>query len=257
MANFSFTSRITASTACFDQQEYYHTVKVLRQKVGSTIRFLDGCGGVYRGTISCIDPGKQTFEATIEETRQSPPPRPAVTLAIALPKGKKFDIIVQKAVELGIQRIIPLVSRYSMVKPGNDREVARKHAQRQKTALEALKQCGNPFLPELCLPLALTSLPALADHRKIALVFDNHATTGISSCTTLLAAADEIIIIIGPEGGFAREEIIWLNSRGYRPVSLGSPILRLETAAIAAMAIIQYLNNYFQPVKNLQEIDLK
>ncbi len=241
MANFSFTSRITGNKAVFNQEEYRHFITVLRKKTGDRIKFLDGRGGKYTGRIIAIDTANNSFQAEVETHRHCLPNSPALTLALALPKGKKFVFIIQKAVELGIQEIIPLETRYSVKQLPASRDKERKFIQWQKTALEAIKQSGSAYLPEITYPLPLTSWKLPTEKDVVKLLFHGQATEGISTQTAALTHAREIIMIIGPEGGFSQEEIKLLSRQGCQPINLGSTILRLETAVIASIAIVQYI----------------
>ncbi len=243
MANFSYTRQISGATASFDQDEYLHFITVLRKKPGDLIDFLDGQGGKYTGRIIAIDTANNSFQAEVKTHRHCRPNSPSITLALALPKGKKFVFIIQKAVELGIRKIIPLETRYSVKQLPASRDKERKLIQWQKTALEAIKQCGNPYLPEIKHPIPLTSLNLPTGKNCVKLLFHGPAAEGISTQEAALARAREVIMIIGPEGGFSPEEIEFLSGQGCQTISLGSNILRLETAVIAATAIVQYLTS--------------
>ncbi len=243
MANFSYTREISGTTASFRRDEYRHFITVLRKKPGELIDFLDGQGGKYTGRIIAIDSENNSFQAEVETYRNYRVNSPTITLAIALPKGKKFVFIIQKAAELGIQKIIPLECHYSVKLLPTARDKERKFIQWQKTALEAIKQCGNPYLPEIKHPIPLTSLNLPSEKNFVKLLFHGPATDGISTQAAALASAREVLMIIGPEGGFSPEEIKFLTEHDCQAISLGSTILRLETAAIAATAIVQYLTS--------------
>ncbi len=242
MANFSFASRITDGTAVFNREEYRHVITVLRKKTGDQINFLDGRGGTYSGIITAVDAVAGTFAAEVTSHRRHPPAIPPLTLALALPKGKKFSFVIQKAVELGISRIMPLETRYAVKQlPAKSRDRERKFSQWRKTALEAAKQCGNPYLPDIHSPLPLSSLPLPAAEDCVKLLFHGQAVHGIASQAASLARAREVIMIIGPEGGFSPDEVAYLDEHDCRTIHLGPNILRLETAVIAATAVVRYL----------------
>ncbi len=244
MANFSFTSRITDSTAVFNQEEYRHFITVLRKKTGDLINFLDGRGGIYTGRITVIDSTAKTFAAEVTNRCCHPPAVPSITLALALPKRKKFSFVIQKTVELGISRIIPLETRYAVKQPpAKSRDKERQLSQWRKTAREAAKQCGNPHLPEISLPLPLASLSLPAAEDCVKLLFHGQAAHGIATQAASLARAREVIMIIGPEGGFSLDEVAYLDEHDCRAIHLGPNILRLETAVIAATVIVQYLTS--------------
>jgi len=242
MANFSFSSQIAGNTAVFNQAEYRHFITVLRKKTGDRIKFLDGRGGTYTGIISAVDTVTGTFTAEVTSHFRHPPTTPPITLALAFPKGKKFSFVIQKAVELGISRIMPLETRYAVKQlPAKSRNREKKFSQWQKTAREAAKQCGNPYMPEIHPPVPLSSLPLPAAEDCVKLLFHGQAAHGIASQAISLAQAREVIMIIGPEGGFSPDEIAYLDDHNCRTIHLGPHILRLETAVIAATAIIRYL----------------
>jgi len=243
MANFSYTRDISDTTASFCRDEYRHFITVLRKKPGELIDFLDGQGGKYTGRIIAIDSGNNSFQAEVETYRNCRANSPTITLAMALPKGKKFVFIIQKAAELGIQKIIPLECHYSVKLLPTARDKERKFIQWQKTALEAIKQCGNPYLPEIKHPIPLTSLNLPSGKNFVKLLFHGAAAEGISTQAAALARAREVFMIIGPEGGFSPEEIEFSCRHGCQAISLGSTVLRLETATIVATAIVQYLTS--------------
>jgi len=189
MANFSFSRNISGSTASFNQDEYRHFITVLRKKTGDLIHFLDGQGGIYTGRIISIDKAESSFETEIETHRHCPPNFPSITLVLALPKGKKFVFIIQKAVELGIQKIIPLESRYSIKQLPATKDKELKLSQWQKTALEAIKQSGNSYLPEITYPVPLTSWKLPTEKDVVKLLFHGQATEGISTQTATLTHA--------------------------------------------------------------------
>lgn len=245
MANFSYTSEISGSTAAFSRDEYRHFITVLRKKTGDLIHFLDGKGGTYTGRIVSIDAAANSFQASVENHRHCLPNFPPITLALALPKGKKFIFIIQKAAELGIDKIIPLETRYSIKQLPAKRDKERKLSQWRKTAREAIKQCGNPYLPKITYPATPASLILPVEKDCIKLLCHGPAAEGISTRATALTHAREVIMIIGPEGGFAPEEIEFLSGQGCQAINLGSTILRLETAVIAAITIVRYLTSSF------------
>ena len=167
----------------------------------------------------------------------SRPPQPVITLAQAIPKGKNMDLIVQKAVELGVATIQPLVTRYTIVQPGDG-----KSAKWRRNALEACKQCGQDTLPEIPEPAAFADwLPTQAatpglkliaslapGARPLREILKNHPDTRV------------VTLLIGPEGDFSAEETASALAAGFLPVSLGDIVLRVETATLFCLSVLRY-----------------
>ena len=162
---------------------------------------------------------------------------PAITLAQAIPKGKNMDFIVQKSVELGVAAIQPLVTRNTVVQPGEG-----KSDKWRRTALEACKQCGQDTLPEIAEPLPFDRWIELqADVRGLKLIAS--LATGAMPMRAVLRdfpATREATLLVGPEGDFSPEETAAALAVGFLPVSLGSIILRVETATIFCLSALRY-----------------
>ncbi len=252
MPNYYFSHQIDTREATFDREEFHHAIRVMRHKVGDQIAFLDGCGGIYRGDISAVDRRREIFRVAIagQQQRQRRPPH--LTLAVALPRRQKLNFLIQKAAELGVAEIIPFYSRRSCVRPLPAPAAQKKLAQWRKTALEAVKQCGNPFLPLIHPPLPLAALPERRREHDLGLFLHPPAASDFSLLAGQWPEKARIILAVGPEGGFAPEEEQQLITGDYTPVSLGKTILRLETAVLAAVIISQYLGNHFQGEKDLK-----
>ena len=145
-----------------------------------------------------------------------------ITLAIAFPKGNRADWLVEKATELGVTTIIPLLTKHTIVDP-RDTKIARL----QKLALTACEQCGRTIIPTITEPRTLTSVLAGSYDLKILTSIDGKKE---------IPHAKTILILIGPEGGFSDDELAQINQSGCVSVSLGHATLRTETAGIAALA---------------------
>jgi 16S rRNA (uracil1498-N3)-methyltransferase len=180
----------------------------------------------------------------LERQRHSPPAW-RVTLFQALPKGKLFDAIVQKATELGASRIVPV--RTERVVPHFDAARGESRAEHwQAVAIEAMKQCGNPWLPAVEAPATLDEALRLPERGALSLVGALHPEARHPREWFQEFAARErrppasIGVWIGPEGDFSPEELAALRTAGARPVSLGPRVLRVETAAVSALAVVNY-----------------
>lgn len=216
--------------------EAHHLASVLRLKPNQGICLFDGTGQIYQAIIKSVSRNNITSEITSSETYT--PPLPHLHLGQALLKGKKMDLIVQKANELGIVSLIPLASAYCDVK-----EITGVRESRwQRVALESCKQCGRP-LPLECAPVQkfkdLVTASAGYDTRLI--LWEKESTTDLKGYFSPNQSVQSVLILIGPEGGFSQPEIDLAAGAGFQPVSLGKMILRAETATLAAMAILQFL----------------
>ncbi len=222
-------------------EEARHALKVMRLRVGDECEVFNGSGQAAVGRIAATSGSSSLI---LENLRLLPalPPVASITLALAIPKGSNMDLIVQKAVELGVQRIIPLMTERTIVRL-DSREAAAKTTKWNRTVLEACKQCGVNDLPVVETPqsyptfLQRTDLPGL----KLQCAIVPHARP----LRELLEAARttdqrECVILIGPEGDFSPAEYTAAEAAGYQPASLGPIILRVETAVFMAVAAARY-----------------
>ncbi|WP_289128768.1 16S rRNA (uracil(1498)-N(3))-methyltransferase [uncultured Megamonas sp.] len=161
-----------------------------------------------------------------------------VVVAQCLPKGDKMEFIVQKAVELGASSVVPVVSRHCVVKYDDKKKLARQQKW-QKIADEAVKQCGRTIKPTV---EAIVSLEQLAKDYADYTRFICYEAEDKQSFKEMLQSADskKYLILIGPEGGFAPEEVQLCKDAGFKSISMGKRILRAETASIAALTIVMY-----------------
>ena len=213
--------------------EAHHATHVLRLKVGDTLNVFDGRGHEAQCTIAEIV--KDTVRLKLLSQSTSPALPCRITLAQAIPK-KSMDLIVQKATELGVASIIPLMSDRTLVKIDED---SKKLDRWREIALDACKQCGNNWLPEIQSPQTahdfLAALPK-ADLKLIAsLQPDAKPLKAI-----LLGPVASLLILIGPEGDFTPAEVNLAKNAGCRPVTLGPIILRSETAAIYCLSVLSH-----------------
>ncbi len=218
----------------------HHLMHAMRAKAGQQFVVVDGSSHV--GRVELIGFDSECVTARLLERLENNTESPMeIRLAQCLPKGDKLELIIQKAVELGITAIRPLQSRNSVVRY-DDSKAAEKGKRWQKIANEAGKQCGRTELPEV---LSLKSLKEwlgeleLTDEDLFLFCYENEANQSIKECLRT-SGAKRVILLIGPEGGFSLEEAELILSKGAKSVTLGPRILRAETAAIAAMSIVQY-----------------
>lgn len=225
--------------ASLSGDEARHLAQVLRIKAGETVTVFDGCG--RRAEAEVLTVSRDRVSLKIGEPFTPPPPLPTITLAQSIPKGKNMDLIVQKAVELGVAAIQPLVTKNTIVHPGEG-----KSDKWRRNALEACKQCGQDTLPQIADPLPFerwiesgAGIPPAAHHLKLiaSLAPGARPLREILRAHPGTAAAT---LLIGPEGDFTQEETTAALAAGFLPVSLGDIILRVETAALFCISALRY-----------------
>lgn len=223
--------------------ESHHLVVVNRARPGDTVVAFDGRGAEW----ICELTGDRKNAATLKvRFKQKLKPLPYdITLGQALPKGQFMDAIVRKATEIGAARIAPLESERTQVHLDGDRS-DRKIEKWQTAALEAAKQCGNPFVPEV-LPVQ-NAAAFMEAARGYDLKLIASLQPGAKSLKMVLAAfrtaqnrpPKKVLWLIGPEGDFTPAEMSLAQSAGFEPVTLGPLVLRCETAAAYALSILSY-----------------
>jgi 16S rRNA (uracil1498-N3)-methyltransferase len=219
--------------------EAHHAADVLRLKPGDEVAVLDGAGSELACRVETAN--RKKVQLTVQGRSTEPPPPWRITLVQAIPKGKTFDAIIQKATELGVWRIVPLLSQRVTTHLEGD-SIEHKAEKWRQTAVEAIKQCGQRWLPQVDLP---TTLPALLARRD---KFDFTLVASLQDDRKHLRAyfpvgvprPKELCIWIGPEGDFTPEEMETIKAAGALPITLGPLILRSETAALCALSIINH-----------------
>ena len=218
-------------------------MNVNRAAVGDTVVAFDGRGTEW---ICALASDKKSAAVLKVRFQQTIKPLPyEVTLGQALPKGQFMDAIVRKATELGVARIVPLESERTQVHLDGERS-DKKIEKWQTAALEAAKQCGNAFLPEI-LPVQKAAV-FMESARGYDLKLIASLQPGAKSLKPVLAALQnangrgpkKVLWLIGPEGDFTPAEMSLSRSAGFEPVTLGPLVLRCETAAVYAVSVLTY-----------------
>lgn len=227
--------------------EARHISSVLRLKPGQTVEFFDGKGSIFSAVLEKTE--KHLVTATITAVRQDIDTATSpLTVAQCLLKGKKMDLLVQKATELGVDTFLPVVSKYC------ENHGDRRHQEErwQRIMIEACKQCRRPS------PMIITPVTSLnsadfssCNHRLAAWEQEMH----IALPTSFVENQGSICLFLGPEGGLHADDLHILQQWHFTTFSLGPRILRGETAALAAMSIVQYLTGTLQPAL-VDKIDL-
>ena len=223
--------------------EARHLRDVLRLGRGDEVFVFDGEGREFRCRVE--DYGREGASLSVEEEVE--PARPEsllrLTLAVALLKGEKFDWVVQKATELGVTRIVPVVTKLADVRLRDKADGARRVARLKRIALEACKQSGRARVPLIDAPTAVASLieNAHVDAAHWRVMFAERSGVSLSEAIEKLAARPlAITALVGSEGGWTDEEIALAQSAGWSVVTLGGRTLRAETAAIAVATLLQH-----------------
>ena len=230
----------SAGLLLIEGEEAHHATRVMRLKEGDRCEVFDGAGHAAVAKV-CGARGSH-LQLEVEEILPPMAPVAGITLALAIPKGGNMELIVQKAVELGVSRIVPLISERTIVRL-DARDAAAKTAKWQRTVLEACKQCGVNTLPVVEAPqsyaafLQRTDLPGLRlqcaivpQAKPLREVLEQARSAGETAAT----------LLIGPEGDFSPAEYAAAEQAGYVPTSLGPIILRVETAVFMAAAAARY-----------------
>jgi 16S rRNA (uracil1498-N3)-methyltransferase len=219
--------------ATLDAAAHRHLIRVLRLSVGAAVELFDGKGWEVDAHIERV--GKTSVEVSLGERRQLGAAACAITLVQSVPRGERMDLIVQKTTELGIARIVPVLSQHGMMKPPPGR--LRRW---QTIAEEAARQSGRADVPTIDEPLSLAvavaQLGVRAGEDRFLLW---EGERGRSLCRALSPASNRVVLMVGPEGGFATAEVAACLQAGFQSVGLGPRILRTETAAIVAVALTQ------------------
>jgi 16S rRNA (uracil1498-N3)-methyltransferase len=239
----AFTS--AGASVALSADESRHLRDVLRLRAGDEAFVFDGEGREFACVVS--DAGARRGEATLE-VRQRAEPQSAespleLTLTVALLKGEKFDLVVQKATELGAARIAPVVTKRADVRLRDSADTARRIERWRRLALEAAKQSGRARVPSVATPVALDSLVAGAARAcELRLFFAERGGIGLDSLALEAGAHPSAVnAVVGPEGGWEDEEIALALAHDWTIITLGGRTLRAETAAIAVCALLQHL----------------
>ncbi|GAB4233866.1 MAG: 16S rRNA (uracil(1498)-N(3))-methyltransferase [Deltaproteobacteria bacterium] len=230
---------ISGDTAVLSGTEAGHMLRSLRLGVGDSFFSFDENGNRYRMRI--LEATSRSLRAEILESfPPEPPPGVSLTLLVGFPKADKMDFILEKATELGVSRVIPF--RSSRTIPRVDPADARKRLLRwERVALAAAKQCGSGRVPEVTAIVPFPeALRRASEHDGKILFYEGEGTFSLKRVLSEFPAARTVALLVGPEGGFSPDEVRDASAAGCRLAGLGSRILRVETAALAVLAMVMY-----------------
>jgi 16S rRNA (uracil1498-N3)-methyltransferase len=223
--------------------EAHHAVRVLRVRRGERIAVLDGAGHEFLCDVA--DAARSQVRLTVVEKRFVPPLPYQLTLLSSLPKGKLFETILQKATELGATRIVPLLAE-RVVQQLDEADAAHKAGKWRGVAIEAIKQCGATWLPEVAVPITPAQFLARQENIELPLVASlqndsRHAREYFSAFRAQHGRLPKSVCVwIGPEGDFSPAELAAIQAGGARPMTLGRLVLRTDTAAVYCLAVLNH-----------------
>ncbi len=213
--------------------------KALRLQPGDTVILCDGTGGEYTSAIRTLGSNSLTMEIIENRTALSSLQTPQITLIQGFPKGDKFDLIVQKATELGVSAIVAFPAARSVVRIAQD-QAEKRLARWRKIASEAARQSERSSVPVITLAENLSAVLHGVNQTVRFLLKEREREQRLREALAECGEPGSIAIIVGPEGGFTVEESSMALSHAFLPISLGPRILRTETAGLAMLAILQY-----------------
>lgn len=246
---FSVPTAAEPAEITLSASESHHLVAVNRARAGDTVTVFNGRGTEW--ICELADADKRSARLKVRFTQRMRQLPYDITLAQAIPKGGFMDAIVRKATELGARRIIPLESERTQVHVDGERS-ERKIEKWQTAALEAAKQCGNPWLPEIAPIQGAAAFMAGARDYDLRLIASlRPGAKPLRAVLESFRAAGgrdgaprdrplSAVWLIGPEGDFSQAEINLAASSGFEPVTLGALVLRCETAAVYALGVLSY-----------------
>ena len=241
MARFFLpTGQIEDHRATITGVELNHLRRVLRLRPQDRVVVFDDAGCEHEGIIRSLseDRGEIEIIRSYQVNNESPL---KTTLALGLTKGEKMDWVVEKATELGVHTVVPFLSDYTIPKL-NERKMAQRSQRWQKIALSAAKQCGRVRIPEILALSEFCDLLETVSPDALRLLFwEKEREQRLSDLKETRTIINEVVVMIGTEGGFSAHEAALALGQGFKAVRLGPRILRAETAAVAALSAVQLL----------------
>ena len=226
------------SKGCITGQDAKHIFKVLRKKRGDNIAITDGNGKDYNSIILNATPESIEIKI-IEESDSITESFIDITLGSGMLKDKKMDFVLKHITQLGVKKWIPFFCERSIPSP-NIIKMEKRKKRWESIAKESLKQCNRSCLPEISEPLNFETLIKQSENHDLKIAFWEKSGQKIKTLQNSVSPK-KIIILIGPEGGFSKKEILMAREKGFLSYSLGPRTLRAETASIASCTLIQHL----------------
>jgi len=212
----------------------YHIARVLRLRTGAPLIIFDGSGGEFRAEVVSVDNNDVavTVGEHIHGTAESPL---KITLTQGVSRSERMDWALQKATELGVKTIVPVLTARSVVRL-DDKQSAKKQEHWRNIVIGACEQSGRNRIPEVLSPITLRNHFTKSTKEGLRLVLSPNAPASLAGLTSM---PSKVELLIGPEGGLDDDEMLQAETAGYMPVRLGPRVLRTETAAVAALSVLQ------------------
>lgn len=237
---FAYPANISADEIILCDTEAYHACKVIRLKKGDQTQVFDGNGYVYRVQVSDMVSTKRIHTQILDREHIAPAHTFSLCLVQALAQRHKFDFIIEKATELGVDSIIPFYTERTAytIRP---KEKEKVHTRWQTIAIQAAKQSRRYALPRIHEPMSFDSFIEIIKEYECAIMLSPGASEPIADLVGAIKDKrfKSVLVMIGPEGGFTDEETTRASCAGARPVSLAPNILKTDTAAIAVISILR------------------
>jgi 16S rRNA (uracil1498-N3)-methyltransferase len=216
--------------------EFRHLQRVLRLREGDQVTLFDDAGREHAGVITNLSPRVAVVRVTASTV-----PRRESTLAITLyqgiPKGRKMDLVVEKVTELGVHSVVPFSSAFSL---GAGTGAATKRERWERIAVSAAKQSGRTTVPSIAKPITFHEVVTAAPAHDVRLLFfEGRDAVPFATVADPATRPKSAAVVVGPEGGFSRDEIAAARDAGFAVVAMGPRILRTETAALVAATLVQ------------------
>jgi 16S rRNA (uracil1498-N3)-methyltransferase len=227
-------ARLAVGTVVLDGPEGRHAVSVRRLRVGEEVVLTDGAGTGAHGTVAAVE-GKDRLEVAVTDLRTEPVPVPRVTVVQALPKGDRGELAVETMTETGVDVIVPWAASRCVTRWKGER-AAKSLAKWRSTAREAGKQSRRLRFPEVAEQHTTRELLPLLSGAAFAAVLHEEGAAPLAEAA--LPSDGDIVLVVGPEGGVAPEELAAFETAGARPHRLGHSVLRTSTAGTAATAVL-------------------
>lgn len=216
----------------------HHASRVLRLKIGEEITLADGRGACFKGRVTAVRRGE--VEAEILEILPSSEPPLSVTLLQGIPKGDKMELIIEKCTELGVKKIVALLTE-RVILCLDGKAAARKRERWQKVAMAAAQQSRRTCIPSVEGPVELgPALARLPAETLLLVLWEEERNLGLKEVLSEMKPCAHVALLVGPEGGLSRAEVDLARRAGGLAVGLGPRILRTETAGLAGLAALMY-----------------
>jgi 16S rRNA (uracil1498-N3)-methyltransferase len=232
---YAHPRQFSQDVVTLDPEETLHLARVLRLGVGAQVQVCDGQGGNFAAEVAALAPGGATLRilGKLDAWGESPL---ALVLGIGLAKGEAMDEVVRRTTEMGVSRIFPFISeRSERLTP---ERAERRRERWRRLARESIKSCQRSLLPDLQPPRDFAA--ALRGPEEVKLIFWEEERGGGLKSLLQLPRPRDVRVLVGPEGGFSAGEAALAQEAGFRVVSLGPRLLKVPTAALAAITLIQY-----------------